>query len=56
MGGFCFNMSTSSLIKGDFNADEAHSAHYDASKTAELFCEIINKWREIGGWSDQFGR
>jgi len=40
----------------DFNADEAHSAHYDASKTAELFCEIINKWREIGGWSDQFGR
>jgi ribonuclease T len=28
-----------------FNADEAHSAIYDAEKTAELFCWINNRWR-----------
>lgn len=28
----------------DFNADEAHSALYDAKKTAELFCKIVNQW------------
>jgi ribonuclease T len=28
-----------------FNAKEAHSAIYDAEKTAALFCEIINTWR-----------
>lgn len=27
-----------------FNADEAHSALYDAKKTAELFCAIVNQW------------
>lgn len=30
-----------------FNANEAHSAIYDAEKTAELFCKILNNWREI---------
>ena len=34
----------------DFSNDEAHSARYDAEKTAELFCTIINHWQEIGGW------
>jgi ribonuclease T len=24
--------------------DEAHSAVYDAERTAELFCEIVNRW------------
>ena len=28
--------------KISFNKDEAHSAIYDAKKTAELFCQIIN--------------
>jgi ribonuclease T len=28
-----------------FDAKEAHSAIYDAEKTAALFCEIINTWR-----------
>lgn len=28
--------------KIEFNKDEAHSAVYDAEKTAELFCKIIN--------------
>lgn len=30
----------------DWNNKEAHSALYDAEKTAELFCKIINKWDE----------
>lgn len=29
---------------------EAHSAIYDAERTAELFCEIVNRWRDLGGW------
>ena len=29
-----------------FDADEAHSAIYDAEKTAELFCIMMNTWRE----------
>lgn len=28
----------------------AHSAAYDAEKTAELFCSIVNKWQQLGGW------
>ena len=27
----------------EFNKDEAHSAVYDAEKTAELFCKIVNE-------------
>jgi ribonuclease T len=34
----------------DFDNREAHSALYDAEKTAELFCYIVNRWRELGGW------
>ncbi len=34
----------------DFNNSEAHSALYDTEKTAELFCYIVNKWQELGGW------
>ncbi|MEI8596185.1 ribonuclease T [Photobacterium sp. SP02] len=29
---------------------EAHSALYDTERTAELFCEIVNKWKKLGGW------
>ena len=28
----------------DFDASQAHSALYDAQKTAELFCHIVNQW------------
>ena len=28
-----------------WNADEAHSAVYDAERTAELFCRIVNGWQ-----------
>jgi len=34
----------------DFNNNEAHSALYDTEKTAELFCHIVNKWKQLGGW------
>ena len=34
-----------------FNNDEAHSAAYDAERTAELFCAIVNRWQELGGWT-----
>ncbi len=34
-----------------FNHDEAHSARYDADLTAQLFCEIVNRWRDLGGWN-----
>jgi len=34
----------------DFNNNEAHSALYDTEKTAELFCYIVNKWQQLGGW------
>jgi len=30
-----------------WNAAEAHSAVYDAERTAELFCRIVNRWREL---------
>ena len=33
-----------------FDDDKAHSANYDAEKTAQLFCRIVNKWKELGGW------
>jgi ribonuclease T len=34
----------------DFDSSEAHSAAYDAFKTAELFCQIVNRWQQLGGW------
>jgi ribonuclease T len=36
----------------EFNDKEAHSARYDAEKTAELFCKIVNRWKEMGGWGE----
>nr|WP_255774735.1 ribonuclease T [Microbulbifer zhoushanensis] len=38
------------VAKIEFDNSSAHSAEYDAEKTAELFCGIVNKWRELGGW------
>lgn len=34
----------------DFDGREAHSARYDTEKTAELFCAIVNRWKDMGGW------
>ncbi|PHS75796.1 ribonuclease T [uncultured Porticoccus sp.] len=35
----------------EFSNDKAHSAAYDAEKTAELFCGIVNRWKDLGGWN-----
>ena len=35
-----------------FDAREAHNARYDTEKTADLFCGIVNRWKEMGGWND----
>ncbi len=34
----------------EFNNRAAHSAVYDAEKTADLFCQIVNRWQALGGW------
>jgi ribonuclease T len=34
----------------DFDSRAAHAADYDAERTADLFCEIVNRWYEMGGW------
>lgn len=34
----------------EFDYSQAHGARYDAEKTAELFCLIVNRWQELGGW------
>lgn len=40
----------------DWDNEAAHSALYDATKTAELFCIIVNRWAQGIGpvWSDDF--
>jgi ribonuclease T len=38
------------VAKIDFSNQDAHSALYDTTKTAELFCSIVNRWKELGGW------
>lgn len=32
-----------------FDSNEAHSALYDCQKSAELFCYIVNRWKQLGG-------
>jgi ribonuclease T len=31
-----------------FDNDQAHRALYDAERTAELFCAVVNAWRGTG--------
>jgi ribonuclease T len=33
--------------------DRAHSATYDAERTADLFCTVVNRWRAMGGWQSE---
>jgi len=40
----------------DWNASEAHSAVYDAERTALIFCDIVNRWRAMThAWQAQTG-
>jgi len=34
----------------EWNESEAHSAIYDAEKTAALFCAIVNRWKILTGF------
>jgi ribonuclease T len=31
----------------EWNAADAHSAVYDAERTAQLFCRIVNRWKTL---------
>nr|WP_304184295.1 ribonuclease T [Hafnia alvei] len=33
-----------------FDSIQAHSALYDTEQTATLFCELVNRWKRMGGW------
>jgi len=33
----------------DWDESQAHSAAYDARKTAELFCSVVNRWKILTG-------
>lgn len=35
----------------EFDNTEAHSARYDTERTAELFCTIVNRFKDLGGWN-----
>lgn len=44
-------LAKSCLTAGiEFDNSEAHSAAYDTLKTAELFCFIVNRHKDLGGW------
>lgn len=51
LGGFLYGQTV--LAKAaqaagiPFNAQEAHSAIYDAEKTADLFCHMANMWKTM---------
>ncbi|SHF15903.1 RNAse T [Modicisalibacter ilicicola DSM 19980] len=34
----------------EFDNSEAHSARYDTERTAELFCSMVNRFKDLGGW------
>jgi len=51
LGGLAFGQTVLSKAVNaagfHWNADEAHSAIYDAERTAELFCTIVNRWKTM---------
>lgn len=51
LGGLAYGqtvLSKAVLAAGlSFNSSEAHSAVYDAERTADLFCTVVNRWRQL---------
>lgn len=51
LGGLAYGQTVLSraVEKAGINWDskEAHSARYDAERTAELFCKVVNRWRVL---------
>ena len=39
----------------EFSNKRAHAAAYDCSKTAELFCRVVNQWHDAMGWPARHG-
>ncbi|MBB1241909.1 ribonuclease T, partial [Klebsiella pneumoniae] len=33
-----------------FDSSQAHSARSDTEPPALLFCELVNRWKRLGGW------
>jgi ribonuclease T len=54
LAGLAFGQTVLSRALGaaglDWNSADAHSARYDAERTSELFCAIVNRWKDLGGW------
>jgi ribonuclease T len=39
-----------------WDSREAHAAVYDAERTAELFCDVVNRWKQMGDlWRARLG-
>lgn len=53
LGGLAFGQTVlSRAVRAaglDWNESHAHSAEYDATKTAELFCSVVNRWKILTG-------
>ncbi|HHB12123.1 MAG TPA: ribonuclease T [Chromatiales bacterium] len=51
LGAVCYGQTVLSRILEaagiPFDSKEAHSAVYDAQKTAELFCTVVNRWHAL---------
>jgi ribonuclease T len=51
LGGLAYGqtvLSKAVLAAGHaFDGREAHSAVYDAERTAQLFCTVVNRWRQL---------
>jgi ribonuclease T len=44
-------LSRACAIAGiEFDAAQAHTARYDAERTALLFCDVVNRWQRLGGF------
>lgn len=59
LGGLAYGqtvLSKAVLASGHkFDSHEAHSAVYDAERTAELFCTIVNRWRQLEVFASAHG-
>ena len=54
LGGFVYGhtvLATACKIAGiEMDNEKAHNAAYDSQVTAQLFCEMVNLWLDLGGW------
>ncbi len=54
LGGLAYGQTVLARAVGaagmPWDTKEAHSAIYDAERTADLFCDVVNRWQDMGGW------